>query len=62
MSRSCPPSWATCATLLDHLGILVGLSSSRPGSAPYVAVTIRREMSASPSCRSDLFRSHGSVR
>ena len=24
------PSWATCVTLLDHLGILVGLSSSRP--------------------------------
>ena len=38
------------------------LSSSRPGSAPYVGVTIQREMSASPSCRSDLFRRHGSVR
>ena len=28
--RPCRPSWATCVTLLDHLGILVGLSSSRP--------------------------------
>ena len=25
--RPCRPSWATCVTLLDHLGILVGLTT-----------------------------------
>ena len=39
MSRSCRPSWETCVTLLDHLGILVGLSSSRP-PAPLPCVQV----------------------
>ena len=41
VSRSCRPSWETCATLLDHLGILVGLSSSRPaGPMPLPCVQV----------------------
>ena len=41
MSQSCRPSWPTCATLLDHLGILVGLSSSRPaGPVPLSRVQV----------------------
>ena len=39
--RSCRRLWRTYATLLDHLGILVGLSSSRPaGSVPLSRVQV----------------------
>ena len=41
VSQSCRPSWPTCATLLDHLGILVRLSSSRPaGPVPLSRVQV----------------------
>ena len=36
----------------DLGGPIVPSADERPGSAPYVAVTVRREMSASPSRRS----------